>query len=283
MPRFLKRLLRIFTALGRSASQALALWTLASIIVAALLVWKDWHAPAWLLFIAVALIPIALSLGFGIGLTFGTSAEEAARLEADLQVAHNYLAQTEDFMESFRESIGLGPPGALERLPRLRDLLFDAVVQNVNTGRGEHVRCVFLVPVDEGGERMLAPKYHRGHTDAVRRLRLHADGRSVAGHAFTTREVVYVPDADADPRVQQTPATRPVKTLLCLPTFPFIPQSMEPIGVLSVASNRENAFDSLDQAFISLCGALIGLLEFATQLLQAADRVRRLTRIRPGG
>jgi hypothetical protein len=38
------------------------------------------------------------------------------------------------------------------------------MIQGLNTGPGERIRCAILEPVEEGGETVLRVRMHRGHT-----------------------------------------------------------------------------------------------------------------------
>lgn len=275
-----KRLYHWIVGAGRLATALLAIWTLISIGVAWLVARGDVTVPAWAAGVLLFLVGVGLAAAFFAGRGRRLFPTTATELEGRLEIASNYLLYTEDFMSAFREAASGGAQHALEHLPRLRDLLLDAVVQSINTQAGEHVRCALFVPRDEPDGQWLVARYYRGHTEGVRNLRLHADGRSVAGAALSTQEPIYVADADADPRVQQTVGGRhPVKTLFCLPSFSFGPGGSTPLGVLSVTSNKLDAFDEADQAFISLCANLIGLLEFAIQLFESVDRLKQAVRV----
>lgn len=277
----LKRLYHWIVGAGRLVAALFAFWTAVSIALPWLLARGDVTLPAWGISLVIFGLGVVAAASFAAGRGRRLLPSVATELEQRLEVASNYLLYAEDFMSTFREAVSSGADEALQRFPRLRDLLLDAVVQSINTRPGEHVRCVFFVQRGEDdGTRPLVAKHHRGHTMGVEQLRLHPDGRSVAGAALTTQQPVYVPDASRDPRVQSTVGGHhPVKTLLCLPSFPFGTSGPTPLGVLSVTSNKLDAFDDADQAFISLCANLIGLLEFATQIFEAVDKLRQTVRL----
>ena len=193
----------------------------------------------------------------------------ADRAINELAVARQYLNHVRDFMEGLRLSaIGLNPDQAIPRLETLRALLFDAIIQGINSDPGEHIRCALFEPRDEDGEQVFRVRASRGHTHRVEHLRLHAT--SVAGIAYTTKESVYVPDAANDPRVEKTVAGRPVNTLYCLPLFTFRADQVEAEGVFSVTSNRTDAFSESDRAFISACSDMVAVVEFFIHIWQEA-------------
>jgi hypothetical protein len=275
-----KRLYRWTVGAGRLVTALFALWAAVSVAVAWLVARGDVTVPAWAIGVLIFAVGLAIAGAFMAGRGRRLFPTAATELEGRLEIASNYLLYTEDFMSALREAVSAGAPQALERLPRLRELLLDAVVQSINTEPGEHVRCALFVPREDPDGLWLVARYDRGHTEGVKKLRLYPDARSVAGASLTTQEPIYVPDADADPRVQATTGgRRPVKTLLCLPSFQFGASGATPLGVLSVTSNKVDAFDEADQAFISLCANLIGLLEFATQLFEAVDKLRQAVRV----
>jgi hypothetical protein len=230
-----------------------------------------------------AVVPVAvgavLILGVPAAYLFGdrrrrilpTAADGAslAAAVAELEVANNYIKHVRDFMEGLRLSaVGLPSAQAIPKLRQLRELVMDAIIQGINSGVGEHIRCALFEPFTESGEVKLRVRSHRGHTHRVEHLTLRMT--SVAGIAFTNLEPLYVPNAEADPRVETTTAGRPVKTLYCLPLYAFrATTQQDPVGVFSVASNHVDAFSESDRAFISACADMIGIVEFFIQLWEA--------------
>jgi hypothetical protein len=193
----------------------------------------------------------------------------ADRAINELAVARQYLSHVRDFMEGLRLSaIGLSPDQAIPRLETLRALLFDAIIQGINSDPGEHIRCALFEPRDEDGEQVFRVRASRGHTHRVEHLKLHAT--SVAGIAYTTKESVYVADAANDPRVEKTVGGRPLNTLYCLPLFTFRADAVEAEGVFSVTSNRTDAFSESDRAFISACSDMVAVVEFFIHIWQEA-------------
>jgi hypothetical protein len=237
------------TAVLLAAGTWLALWL------------RNRNLPAWVTVAVATPLVIAVLVAYGLGrMRKKLNPSTAERAVAELEVANAYIKHVSDFMDGLRLSaIGLPSEDALPRLRQLRELVFDAIIQGINSGPGEHIRCALFEPRDEAGDKRLRVRTHRGHTHRVEHLSLGMG--SVAGIAFTTREPLYVPD-EHDPRVEQTNAGRPVRTLFCLPLYTFRANADAPVGVFSVASNRHDAFSESDRAFISACAGMIGVLEF---------------------
>lgn len=204
------------------------------------------------------------------------SPESAERAQQELEVARSYLTHVVDFMGELRMALShLPEEEAKRRLESLRDLVFDAIIQGINTSPGEHVRCALFEPVTEGGERWLKVRHSKGHTARVEHLRLSMN--SAAGRAFTQRKPVYIPKARNHPLVEATTAGRPVETLFCIPAYAFAagPKgASEPSGVFSVASNKANAFSSSDRQFISACADMVVLIGLFTSVQEALIKVK---------
>lgn len=64
-----------------------------------------------------------------------------------------------------------------------------------------------------------------------------------------------------------------MKTLYCLPSYSYVPEAgTHPSGVFSVASNRADAFNPSDQAFVAACADFVPLVELFIELLtEGAD------------
>jgi hypothetical protein len=196
--------------------------------------------------------------------------EAAERAVDELEVARTYLRQTGDFMAELRSSLTLPTVEAkLEGLQHVRDLVFTAIGQGVNTGPGEFIRCALFEPIDEAGETKLRTRHYHGHTSRVEGLRLHMG--SVAGRAYMERRLIYIPDAATNPMLESTiGGSHPVETLLCLPAYGFLTASEAgPVGVFSVTSNKPSAFSLTDRRFISACADIIGLIAFFVRAYEA--------------
>jgi hypothetical protein len=259
---------------GHVAEAILALATTFGLAIGGLIWLKDKTLPAWVLVPTVAAVLISIAVAFFLGRRSyrALPASAAQRARDELEVARNYLSYIKDFSWELREALALGPPAeSISRLGNLRDLVFDAIIQGINTAPGEHIRCLFLEPVTEGGETTLRPRHHRGHTARVAELRLAADHGSIAGIAFSNREPEYVPNAIADRRVQQTAGGRRIETLFCLPAFGYRTANPDPIGVFSVASNQPDAFSPSDQIFVAACANIVGLIEFFISIFEGIE------------
>jgi multisubunit Na+/H+ antiporter MnhG subunit len=228
--------------------------------------------PGWLAAIAVGVFLVATVSAFLLGRkSYRRLAPTAAeRAREELEIARNYIRHITDFMIGLRVATTSGPETGVQRLEALRDLVFDAIIQGINTAAGEHIRCALFEPIEEGDETLLRAVRHRGHTHTVENLRLRMT--SVAGRAFTNGAPEYVGDAETSPLVQQTPAGRPVRTLLCVPVYFYEPEGhTRPRRVLSVASNMPDAFSPSDQAFVSTCADIIALVELFIELFTEGE------------
>jgi putative methionine-R-sulfoxide reductase with GAF domain len=228
---------------------------------AAVLATLGGDVPAWAFALAVA---AALIIGVFLfkALRSSRGSDDDESLAEDLEVATTYLTRVDDLVAEVQQIIaGADPPEKrLEDLDRLRDLVFTLIFQGVHSAKGEQVRCVYLEPLRENGQKRLAAKYWQGHSLRVQEMRLHADRGSVAGAAFCDREAVYVPDAVNDARMQETTGGKVIGTILCVPVE-FGKGAPEPRGVLSVSSIRPAAFSTADREFISICASVIALIE----------------------
>jgi hypothetical protein len=226
-----------FTAIGLFIPVAIGLWY-----------WLGQHeVPAWALVISATIAAIAIAL-LVVLLVRGRLAakqpsvargqlealrEQLKQTEAEVAVLTNYISQADDFLSGIRLAFAeTERKEALRRLERVRTLVFDAVIQGINSAREEHIRCAFFEPVEEGGQMWLRAKHHHGHTHEVEKLRLYPDHRSIAGAAFASGEAVYVEEAQSDPRVQRVPAGRQIGSLLCVPAFGYSLPRDRPVGVL---------------------------------------------------
>ncbi len=124
-----------------------------TLVASGVYLWNQWDeirdrdVPMWVL-IPFALATSALVVGaFLLGRRsyrrLPPNAAERARVE--VQVARTYLRHTIDFMEGLRLTIVHGTPAdTTERLDALRDLVFDAIIQGINTGPGDTSVVRFL-------------------------------------------------------------------------------------------------------------------------------------------
>jgi hypothetical protein len=258
---------------------------------------RDWvtgaSVPAWTL-IAVAVGAVALVVLFAILLVArrqpwgqGAAASQAVRIEeleeeveralaqvertlTEVAVATSYLATIDDFMVGIRRALGKAnrPREALKELEPVRTLVFDGVIQGINSARAEHIRCVFFKPRQEERGLVLRPEAHFGHTPAIENLWLWADARSAAGRAFATASTIYIPrGAGEDERVQTVPEQKPMEALLCIPAFG--PRSETPIGVFSVDSTRPEAFTRSDREFAGVCASMFALVDFLADIFES--------------
>jgi GAF domain-containing protein len=237
---------------------------------------KSVSVPVWAGLLGLAVLAVLARI-FLRGRT--PSSNELSRLEKELALASeeisvsaNYMAQIKDIMWALHETFATGSiEDAHERLKRVQTLAFDAVIQGINTARGEQIRCAFFKPAEEDGETWLRTEDYHGHSDKVRKLRLHADARSVAGLAFVEESPVYIEDASSDPRLQKTEEGKPIGSLLCVPAFEPARETggdkTTVIGVFSVASNRPRAFKGSDRDFAQACATIFGFVEFARRII----------------
>jgi GAF domain len=231
--------------------------------------------PAWIPFALGAplafLIGVAYLLGRRSYRRLQPGAAERAR--AELEIAGTYLRHMVDFTGLLREALTSSSiAGKIAGLEDLRELVFVAIAQGVKTLPGEYIRCALFEPAEERAERMLRTRHHHGHTARVEQLRLRMS--SAAGHAFSTRAPIYLPDAGTNPMVQRTTGGRhPVETLLCVPAYGWETGRVDPIGVFSVTSNKAAAFSASDRKFIYACAEIIGLIGFFLRLFQFVERV----------
>jgi putative methionine-R-sulfoxide reductase with GAF domain len=231
--------------------------------------------PAWTLAVLTGVMVILLPAAYAVGRRRGRGAagEGEGLAREELKVATGYLSQVDDFLSTFREATRKSSPDRLESLTRLRDLVSVAVIQGINSARGEHIRCVYFELVTENGDERLKPKHHHGHSADVENVRLFPDHRSIAGIAFAEGKSVYVKDASTDARLQRLPGGREIGSLCCVPVF-GIREPTRPIGVFSVASNRPDSFALADQEFVSVCATIIGLIELFEAVFRALDTTR---------
>jgi putative methionine-R-sulfoxide reductase with GAF domain len=182
-----------------------------------------------------------------------------------------------DFTGQLRESLTCSVLAEkIAGLEALRDLVFIAIAQGVNTLPGEYIRCALFEPVEENGEALLQARHYHGHTPRVEHLRLHMS--SVAGRAYAERRSIYVPDAASNPMLEHTTGgSHPVETLLCVPAYGWETGQTDPIGVFSVTSNKPTAFSASDREFIYTCGEIIGLIAFFLRLFELIRRMAART------
>jgi len=253
-------------------SAAKVIGTITTLVIFGALVWgiawrvRKEEVPAWVLAVVVGFFLLAAAAVFFAGRRsyrrLPPTAAERAREE--LGVARTYLRHVTDFMVGLRLAIveGATPADTVRRLRALRDLVFDAMIQGLNTAPGELIRCALLTPVEENGVTVLRAREHRGHTHRVAHLALGMT--SVAGRAFVERRPIYLPDAATSPLVQRTVGGRRIGTLFCLPSYSFSRDADQgaPTGVLSLSSNHDDGFTESDRAFITACADMLSLLEF---------------------
>jgi len=145
------------------------------------------QAPAWSIVVIAAIgIGLIVVAYFGGRRHGGGKDEDTQRLVADakskaeraldeLTVATSYLSTIDDVMTGIRRAFTGLPEGggaaALQQLERIRQLVFDAVIQGINSSRAEHIRCVYCKPHphDEHSQVLLAD-HHFGHSQDVEKL-----------------------------------------------------------------------------------------------------------------
>jgi len=265
-------------------------WVLIGILVvagvlAAVHFLRDRTVAAWVpVVVGAALLALAVTSFFMGRRSYRRLRPEAAERAVDeLEVARTYLRQTGDFMAEIRSSLTRPTiEGKLEGLNAVRDLVFIAIGQGVNTGPGEFIRCALFEPIDEAGETKLRTRHYHGHTHRVEELRLHMG--SVAGRAYLERRPIYLPDAATNPMLEPTVGgSQPVETLFCLPAYGFLFGSEAgPVGVFSVTSNKPDAFSLADRRFISACADIIGLIAFFLRLYEAIRGIIPPQELPPG-
>lgn len=234
------------------------------------------QVPAWIPIVVGAGLLLVAMLAFLVGRRswHRLKPEAAERARHELQVARAYLRNIVDFMYELRTSLSADEPADVAvRLEQLRELVFIAIAQGINTRPGEFIRCAMFEPVEEDGDTVFRVVHHHGHTSRVQELRLHRT--SVAGRAFLEEQPIYIADAGVNEQVERTQAGRAVESLLCLPAYGFAPTAARAniVGVFSVASNVPDAFSPSDQRFISACADLLGLIASFIGIMRQIDEM----------
>jgi hypothetical protein len=277
--------------LGRISEIVVAVATIGGLVVAAVLLGLH-HKPfaAWTFVVVAALAVVLVGAAYLLGRRHRPGVSPVARelkteLEAaqadaeraltEVTVATSYLSSIDDFMSGIREAFAIAPDwaSAKARLERVRPVIFDAVIQGINSTRDEHIRCVFFKPHQTEEGVVLRPEHHHGHSTDVEKLELWADERSAAGRAFATGEAIYIEEnARTNKQVQDVPQQKPMESLLCLPAFGPTPQptsgTTAVVGVFSVDSTRKRAFALSDREFASVCASMLGLVDYMFGIFQ---------------
>jgi GAF domain-containing protein len=185
-----------------------------------------------------------------------------------LMLSLDYAVHQRDVMELFWRTRDDPPERIRERIRRdvmepIRDVL--------PTRPGERLKIVWFRPTKDGKELQMYEQIgHSPEGQAAMRLPV---GIGAAGLAYDSGDTVFVADISADPRYQRIERGQTEGSALCAP----IKRGSHVTGVLSVLSNRQNAFWITERRYVEALARAIGALEI---LEEGADS--RTEQVHPG-
>ena len=101
-------------------------------------------------------------------------------------------------------------------------------------------------------------RFSAGHSlEGSRDFRLPIAG-SFGGHAYSSREVQWTDDVDADPRWSKHPKGRPGRDYASLVSVPVVVRD-QVIGVMNAVSTYRHAFSQADRTYIELLGSILSV------------------------
>jgi GAF domain-containing protein len=251
-------MLRWLKSLPEKVADSLVVPLLGFVLIAVagvLLARLDEDIPAWTALIAVVLIAAG---AFALG-RVRASSQEVTTLIDDLFVQvelHLYYA---DHIYEVLETLQKVVSGSIP------DVGFDEFVERgmlepargyLTQASGEDVRLSVQVP-DEERQNFLM-RFSAGHSLEGRRdFHLPIAG-SFGGHAYSSSEVQWTGDVEADPRWSKHAKARAGRNYASLVSVPVVVRD-QVIGVMNVVSTYKQAFSEADRTYIELLGSILSV------------------------
>lgn len=266
----LKLLRRGLGLLADLLTVGLAVWkwillVAAGIAVVVAFIWKARSdaIPAWTVFAGLGVL-VVLGLTLWLGVRLGARRatanaalpEDASGHEAAAAIATEYLQAIVNSLDMLRDALA-EPQSARRLLDQMKNGIFSTIQLSLST-RDDQIQCAFFRLSGDGKNSFLKTRHgdYAGHKKKVVQRHLHADGRSIAGCAFTSGEPVYCSNAATDKRFQEIDPNDPIRSVFCAPAI-GAGIGAEPVGVLSISSRRVDAFSENDRTFVSICASAL--------------------------
>lgn len=256
---------RWLQSLPEKVADSLVVPVLAVLVIAAaslLLGLLDEDVPVWAALIAVALSS-AVALAWGRRRAEGGELIDALLLQVDL---HEYYADhLYEVLETLQKVLSRSIPDVSFAEFVERGMLQPAR-EYLTQAPGEDVRLSVQIP--DAQRRDFLMRFSAGHNlEGTRDFRLPIAG-SFGGHAYSSSEVQWTDDVDADPRWSKHPKGRPGRDYASLVSVPVVVRD-QVIGVMNVVSTCRQAFSQADRTYIELLGSILSV---AWSLLEEEDQ-----------